>query len=450
MTHEKSTDGLGAMAAAEMAKAFRYYNYMREFYGYLCDSLDLVFEDDCNEFDPAYASAEKEFPPTDGIDENSTARALALDKMARAIRAYETMQTIVAVLDEKSVENAAKNRGMMQDSHKFALTSIAEWFPMPSIWREFDESAQKWLDKYSGDAQSAVSLMEPLSLESTIHKIFAEQKECLEKFLPQKIEELKKLQTEMDSSYKGKADWSSQLRRGELTILAARSGVGMKTFALNVAENVALDDGKGVVYFDLNNSDARRSEELLCQRANVDYCKIDEDTLDKTEMKMLMTAVGEIIHSHLRIEDATDMSLTELARKARLYKQLKSLDVLIIDYLQLLKVQSNTNRDESLKRAAWTLKNLAVELHISILLLYPLGRETSAEQERPQLSDFIEIPGVTQEADAVWILDRAFTRTHREKDREKAELSIVKSGDNSEKNIPLRFTRKKGFALAEA
>ena len=85
MTHEKSTDGLGAMAAAEMAKAFRYYNYVREFYGYLCDSLDLVFEDDCNEFDPAYAPAEKEFQPTDGIDENSTARALALDKMARAI-----------------------------------------------------------------------------------------------------------------------------------------------------------------------------------------------------------------------------------------------------------------------------------------------------------------------------------------------------------------------------
>ena len=449
MFENKMTDDYEAFAKEEMNKAFRYYNYVREFHGYLCDSLDFVFEDGCNEFDPAYAPAEKEFPPAGGIDGNSSAKTIALDKMTRAIRAYETMQTIIAVLEKEDVENVAENYGMMQDNHKFALTSIAEWFPTPSIWREFDESAQKQLNKYAGDAQSAVLLMEPLSLESAIHKIFAEQKKSLEKFLPLKIGELKKMQAEMDSSYKGKADWSSRLRRGELTILAARPGVGMKTFALNVAENVALDDGKGVVYFDLNNSGAQRSEQLLCQRANVDYCKIDENTLDKIEMKMLMTAVGEMIHSHLRIEDATDMSLTELAQKVRLYKQLKSLDVLIIDYLHLLKVQSGANRAESLKRTAWALKNLAVELNISILLLYQLARETSAKQERPQLCDFIEIPGVTQEADAVWILDRAFTRTHREEDREKAELSIINPVDNTTKNIPLHFTYTRGFTPVE-
>ena len=170
------------LAEKEMSKAFRYYNYVREFYGYLCDSLDLVFEECCDEFDPAFAPAEKEFPPAEGID-----------GMVRAIQAYESLQKMVKILDEEGVEKAAQERGMMQDSHKFALTSIAEYFPTTSLWREFDESAQKRLDKYSNDAQSAVALMEPLSLESAIHKIFAEQKDCLEKFLPQKIEELKEL-----------------------------------------------------------------------------------------------------------------------------------------------------------------------------------------------------------------------------------------------------------------
>lgn len=177
------------LAEMEMSKAFRYYNYVREFYGYLCDSLDLVFEEGCDEFDPAFAPAEKEFPAADGVDE----MAVTLDNMARAVRAYEAMQEIVGILDEEGVAKAAQERGMMQDSHKFALTSIAEYFPTTSLWREFDESAQKRLDRYSNDAQSAVSLMEPLSLESAIHKIFLEQKECLEKFLPQKIEELKGL-----------------------------------------------------------------------------------------------------------------------------------------------------------------------------------------------------------------------------------------------------------------
>jgi hypothetical protein len=179
------------LAEMEMSKAFRYYNYVREFYGYLCDSLDLVFEEGCDEFDPAFAPAEKEFPPAEGVDGDSSINAKALDKVARAVRAYEAMQEIVGILDEEGVAKAAQERGMMQDSHKFALTSIAEYFPTTSLWCEFDESAQKRLDKYSNDAQSAVALMEPLSLESAIHNIFVKQAECLEKFLPQKIEKLR-------------------------------------------------------------------------------------------------------------------------------------------------------------------------------------------------------------------------------------------------------------------
>jgi len=442
-------DSIEALTEEEMNKAFRYYNYVREFYGYLCDSLDLVFEDNCDEFDPAYAPAEKEFPPAEGIDGNSTAKAKTIDEMSRAIRAYETMQTIIAILDKDGVEKAAQNRGMLQDTHKFALTSIAEWFSIPDIWHEFDDYAYGQLYKYANDAQSAVSLMEPLPLESAIHKIFAAQKECLEKFLPQKIETLKKLKAEMENSYKGKIDWSKHLHKGELALLAARPGVGIKTFTLNVAENVALDDGKGVVYFDLDNSYVQRTEQLLCQRANVDYRKIYEDSLDNAEMKMLLTAVGEILHSHLRIENATDLTLTELAQKARLYKQLKSLDVLIIDCLHLLKVQSGADRADNLKLATWALKNLASELNISVLLLCPLSRRAPNDKMKPQLSDLTEISDIVQEVDSVWIVDRVFWRTQREEDREKADVTIVRFQDNAPKNIPLRFTDKKGFTAVE-
>ena len=187
MSENKMTGSFGALVKEEMNKAFRYYNYVREFYGYLCDSLDLVFEDDCDEFDPAYAPAEKEIPPAEGVDE-----------MSRAIRAYETIQMIIAILDKDGVEKATQNRGMLQDTHKFALTSIGEYFPTTTLWREFEEPAQKQLGKYADDAHSAIMLMEPLSLESAIHKIFLEQKECLEKFLPQKIEELKKVQSKVN------------------------------------------------------------------------------------------------------------------------------------------------------------------------------------------------------------------------------------------------------------
>jgi replicative DNA helicase len=140
------------------------------------------------------------------------------------------------------------------------------------------------------------------------------------------------------------------------------------------------------------------------------------------------------MHSHLRIEDATDMSLTELAQKARLYKQLKSLDVLIIDYQHLLKIRSGANKAESLKMATWALKNLAMELNISILLLCPLSRIKSAEQLPVQQSDLNEVTGIAQESDNVWLLDRAF-------------LTIIKIADNSTKKIPLHFTHKSGFTV---
>ncbi|MBO4435905.1 MAG: hypothetical protein J5791_03345 [Fibrobacter sp.] len=211
MFERKKPDEFEDLAEKEMSKAFRYYNYVREFYGYLCDSLDLVFEEGCDEFDPAHAPAEKEFLPANGINENSPAKAKLVDQVTRAIHAYTTMRTMIAVLDEQRIEKAEQERGILQDPHKFALTSIAEYFPTSSLWHEFDERAQKQLDKYANDAQSAVLLMDPLSLESAIHKIFAEQKACLERFLPEKVKELENLRNEMEMSCNGKkVDRNSQ------------------------------------------------------------------------------------------------------------------------------------------------------------------------------------------------------------------------------------------------
>ncbi|SHJ52690.1 hypothetical protein [Fibrobacter sp. UWP2] len=192
MSENKMTGSFVALTEEEMNKAFRYYNYVREFYGYLCDSLDLVFEDGCDEFDPAYAPAEKEFSETEGLDK-SNPRAVANDKLSRAIAAYERMQEIVDLIDEAKCKEMEDRRGILQDTHKIALTSIAEWFPSSSLWREFGEASQKWLEKYADEAQGDMRIMEAGMLEDDIRRVFALQKECLEKFLPEKIQELKSL-----------------------------------------------------------------------------------------------------------------------------------------------------------------------------------------------------------------------------------------------------------------
>jgi len=174
----------------ELQKAFRYYNYIREFYGYLLDSIGFSLEPENVSFDPATAPAEKEFPPA--VDEKSASQEQVIaDKVNRITCAYERMIEIVSSLSVEEYEQERNHREWgLQDAEKFALTSIAEMLLMPSIWCEFDEHSQKVLAKLADEAQSDVALMDALSLENHISKIFVEQKKCLEEFLPKKLEEL--------------------------------------------------------------------------------------------------------------------------------------------------------------------------------------------------------------------------------------------------------------------
>ena len=194
MTESKNaTISFATKAAKELQKAFRYYNYVREFYGYLLDSIGWTLEPEDTSFNPAMAPAEKAFPP--GVDEKiATSKEIAADKCARAIAAYERMIEIVSAWSvEKYEQEKEKREWGLQDPEKFALTSIAEMLLMPAIWHEFDARSQKELAKLGDDAQSDVMLMEPLMLEDHISKLFAKQKGCLEEFLSQKLEELKGL-----------------------------------------------------------------------------------------------------------------------------------------------------------------------------------------------------------------------------------------------------------------
>lgn len=168
----------------ELDKAFRYYNYIREFYGYLLDSIGWSLEPEDASFNPATAPAEKVFAPIE-------------NKLDAAIAAYERMIEIVTAWSvEKYEQEKEKREWGLQDPEKFALTSIAEMLLMPAIWYEFDVRSQKELAKFGDDAQSDVMLMDALSLEDHIFKLFVKQKGCLDEFLPRKLEELKKLQAE--------------------------------------------------------------------------------------------------------------------------------------------------------------------------------------------------------------------------------------------------------------
>lgn len=197
MTEIKNKSIGNAMKATkELQKAFRYYNYVREFYGHLMDSIGLNLEPESKSFDPATAPAEKEFPPT--VDEkNSLPSLVSLDKVNCAIRAYERMIKIVAALSNEDYETGVKACAILHDSEKLSLTFIAEVLLVPSLWREFDEHSQDTLHELADETRGFVILEELQMLEESIGNIFKRQKACLEEFLPRKLEELKKLHAEI-------------------------------------------------------------------------------------------------------------------------------------------------------------------------------------------------------------------------------------------------------------
>lgn len=164
---------------SELVKACGYYNYVKEFYDLLLTSVCLVFE---KEYLEGKANVEQEIR----------------EKMAQTIEFYELIKEMVFGFNEVHYERAKNDRSCFDVSETLSLSEIAETVTCNvSLWKEFDESSQKCLEYYGWEAWSNVLSMQPLSVEDRVETIFLEQKECLEKFLPKKLEELKELQKEV-------------------------------------------------------------------------------------------------------------------------------------------------------------------------------------------------------------------------------------------------------------
>jgi replicative DNA helicase len=126
--------------------------------------------------------------------------------------------------------------------------------------------------------------------------------------------------------------------------------------------------------------------------------------------------------------------------KARQLKHRNQLDLLIVDYLQLMKTGNEESRAVAIGNISRGLKILAKELHIPIIALAQLSRKVEEKgRDRPQLSDLRESGSIEQDADMVWFVERAFVRTHKEEDKNSAELIVAKHRNGSVKDIPLTF-----------
>ena len=177
------------------------------------------------------------------------------------------------------------------------------------------------------------------------------------------------------------------LQNSDLIILAARPGVGKTSFALTIAANAAINYGQNVAFFSLEMDGVQLAQRLLCSQAQVDQSRLRNGKLNSDEIKKIIAAVTPINQAPLFVDDNADLGIMELMSKARQLKRKGNLDLLIIDYLQLMKTGKEENRAVAIGAISRGLKILAKELQIPVIALAQLSRKVEEKgRERPQLS----------------------------------------------------------------
>lgn len=207
---------------------------------------------------------------------------------------------------------------------------------------------------------------------------------------------------------------TSGLQRGDLIIIAARPSMGKTAFSLNIAQNAAMTQQrhgrKAVVgIFSLEMSKEQLVNRLLCSQARVDAHRLRGGKLSKDDWKKLAYAVSELAEADIFLDDTPGVSVLEMRAKARRLKnEQKALDLLVVDYLQLMTIGGRAeSRQQEVAQISRELKMLAKELDVPLIALSQLSRAPESRTDRkPQLSDLRDSGSIEQDADVVLFIYR--------------------------------------------
>lgn len=193
----------------------------------------------------------------------------------------------------------------------------------------------------------------------------------------------------------------------DLVIIAARPSVGKTSFVLDVARHMAVHDKKKVGFFSLEMSRDDVADRLIAMEARIDLWGLRMGKLKREDWRKVSDAMGVLHETEMYIDDEPGQGILELRTKARRVQIERGLDILFVDYLQLIQGTSKENRVQEVTQISQTLKNMARELRIPVVAVSQLSRAVEQRNTRvPQLSDLRESGAIEQDADVVMFLHR--------------------------------------------
>ncbi len=222
----------------------------------------------------------------------------------------------------------------------------------------------------------------------------------------------------------------SGLQRSDLILVAARPSMGKTAFVLNIAQHVAFRQNLAVAIFSLEMSKEQLVNRLFSLESHVDAQVLRTGNLKDTDWEKLIEGAGRIGKSRMIIDDTSGISIAEMRSKCRKYKLELGLDLIIIDYLQLMSGsggRSNESRQQEISEISRSLKGLARELNVPVIALSQLSRAVeSRTDKRPMLSDLRESGAIEQDADVCMFIYREDYYIPDTEDKGIAEIIIAK------------------------
>lgn len=225
-------------------------------------------------------------------------------------------------------------------------------------------------------------------------------------------------------------------QKSDLIIIAARPSLGKTSLATNIAEYLAVHEHKSVAIFSLEMSKEQLIERMLCSQSKVDLQRLKTGFLREEDWPRLTDAYSELYEAPVFIDDSPDLTLVDIRTKARRLEMEANIDMLIIDYLQLIHSNQRVeNRVLEISQITRSLKGLARELNIPVVVLSQLSRAVDRrEDKRPILSDLRESGSIEQDADVVIFLNR-----NDDTKRENIELIVAKQRNGPTGRFNLLF-----------
>jgi len=279
---------------------------------------------------------------------------------------------------------------------------VKAWNEVVSLWYQEDEQLNELLEKAE---KSLFNVTQTFIKNKLVH---------INDILTQRFEEFAEIHENpnlikdhrLQTGYKNMDDKLTGLKWWDMVIVAARPSMGKTALAMNLAQNIGFNK-KSVAIFSLEMSKEQLTDRMIASAMGIDSWKLQKWELEDSEFAKIWEAMEMLSKADIYIDDSAGWNLVDLKSKARRLKMESQLDLIIIDYLQLMSNGNSMNRVQEVSEISRWIKSLARELDVPIIALSQLSRAVeSRPDKRPVLSDLRESGSIEQDADIVMMIYR--------------------------------------------